>query len=257
MSPSPNRPEQWFWPAIAAIALTLAAVQITAARQESQIWDEGFEIVAGYQYLTTGQYLASLENPPLERILEALPLLLLHPDLKGDALQANNTGEADVNAGLAFLYQNRIPADKILFAARLPMIAISVALVLVLAAWTRRKFGALAGIAAALLFSLDPTVIAHGHYVKNDMTVTALAFVAVIAWNFFLKSGEGKRAGLVRHRLGSGAGQQILGGLPDAGVPDPLSTPRMAALLLAALPENFRSGRRSRRRGSAYPLCPL
>jgi hypothetical protein len=181
---------RWFWWAVAGIAAMLASVQILSIRQESQTWDEGFEIVAGYQYLTTGQYRASLENPPLERILEALPLLFLRPDLKGEALGANNTGPADVDAGLAFLYKNRLPADKILFAARLPMIAVTVGLVLILAAWCRRKFGAAAGIVAAALFALDPTVIAHGRYVKNDMLVAALAFVAVIAWDWFLETRE-------------------------------------------------------------------
>src|ERR1700691_262143 len=161
--------ERWFWGAIAVVAGLLATVQILSIRQEAQTWDEGFEIVGGYQYLTTGEYRASLENPPLERILEAIPLLFLRPDLKGAALEAHNTAASDVDAGVEFLYHNRIPADTILFAARLPMIAVTVGLVGVLAGWCRRRFGAAVGIAAALLFSLDPTVIAHGRYVKNDM----------------------------------------------------------------------------------------
>lgn len=185
------RGEHWFWLALAAIAAMLATIQILTVRQESQTWDEGFEIVAGYQYLTTGVYRASLENPPLERILEALPLLFLRPDLKGEALSADNTGPDDVQAGLAFLYKNRLPADQMLFAARLPMIAVTVGLLLALAAWCRRKFGTAAGIFAALLFALDPTVIAHGALVKNDMTVTAMAFLAVIAWDWFLETGKG------------------------------------------------------------------
>ncbi len=181
----------WFAPLLAIITVTLATVQILSVRQESQTWDEGFEIVAGYQYLTTGQYRASLENPPLERVLEALPLLFLHPDLTGDALSANNTGPVDVQAGLAFLYKNRIPADRILFAARLPMIGVSAAFVLLLGCWTRARFGPLAGLLAAALFSLDPTVIAHGALVKNDMTVAATSFLAVIAWDWYLRSGKG------------------------------------------------------------------
>src|SRR5579863_9038596 len=180
--------ERWFWTVIAVVAGVLATAQILSIRQESQTWDEGFEIVAGYQYLTTGEYRISLENPPLERILAAIPLLFLRPDLKGAALEAHNTAGSDVDAGVEFLYQNRMPADTILFAARLPMIAVTVGLVCVLAAWCRRRFGAAAGIVAAVLFSLDPTVIAHGRYVKNDMTVTATAFLAVIAWEWFLDS---------------------------------------------------------------------
>jgi hypothetical protein len=182
--------ERWFWGAIAVVAGFLATVQILSIRQESQIWDEGFEIVGGYQYLTTGEYRTSLENPPLERILEAIPLLFLRPDLKGAALEAHNTMVSDVDAGVEFLYHNRIPADTILFTARLPMIAVTVGLVCVLAAWCRKRFGAIVGILAALLFSLDPTVIAQGRYVKNDMTVTAMAFLAVIAWEWFLETGK-------------------------------------------------------------------
>lgn len=181
--------ERWFWGAIAVVAGILATVQILSIRQEAQIWDEGFEIVGGYQYLTTGEYRTSLENPPLERILEAIPLLFLRPDLKGAALEAHNTMTSDVDAGAEFLYHNRIPADAILFAARLPMIGVTVGLVCVLAAWCRKRFGAAVAIVAALLFSLDPTVIAQGRYVKNDMTVTAMAFLAVIAWEWFLTTG--------------------------------------------------------------------
>lgn len=180
--------DRWFWGAIAVVAGVLATVQILSIRQEAQTWDEGFEIVGAYQYLTTGEYRASLENPPLERILAGVPLLFLRPDLNGAALQADNTAARDVDAGVEFLYHNRIPAETILFAARLPMIAVTVGLVCMLAAWCRRRFGAAVGIVAALLFSLDPTVIAHGRYVKNDMTVTAMAFLAVIAWDWFLET---------------------------------------------------------------------
>lgn len=188
-------PDRWFWGVIAAIAGILATMQILSIRQESQIWDEGFEIVGGYQYLTTGEYRTSLENPPLERILQAVPLLFLRPDLKGPALDAHNTMASDVDAGVEFLYHNRISPETILFAARLPMIGVTVGLVIALAAWCRRRFGAVVGIVAALLFSLDPTAIAHGRYVKNDMTVTAMAFLAVIAWDWFLTSR--RRAALV------------------------------------------------------------
>lgn len=180
--------DRGFWIAIAAVAGLLAAVQLLSIRGESQTWDEGFEIVGGYQYLTTGEYRASLENPPLARILEAIPLLLVHPELKGDARSANNTAGSDVAAGLAFLYGNRIHAGALLLIARLPMIAVTVGLLLAIAWWCKVRFGALAGLVAAVLFAADPTVIAHGRYVKNDMTVTAMAFLAVIAWDWFLRS---------------------------------------------------------------------
>jgi len=50
------------------VAAVLAMVQILTIRQESQTWDEGFEIVAGYQYLTTrdGTKLALKVWPPTQ-----------------------------------------------------------------------------------------------------------------------------------------------------------------------------------------------
>jgi 4-amino-4-deoxy-L-arabinose transferase-like glycosyltransferase len=195
--------DRWFWPAIIAIAMLLAAVQVISVRQESQTWDEGLELTGGYVYLATGKYRVALEQPPLQRMIAALPLLALHPDLDQQTLAARNMATVDLRAADRFMYYNRVSPERMLFAARAVMIAVNLALVFALAAWCRAKFGAPAGVLAALFLMLDPTVIAHGRYVKNDMMAALTVFLAVIAWEWFLE--RQKRTALIAAGVALGA----------------------------------------------------
>src|SRR5689334_15125020 len=72
---------QRFWPMFALLLTLLAFQQFTSIRLESQTFDEGTHLVAGYRYLTTGDYRMNPEHPPLAKLWCALPLLLLRPSL--------------------------------------------------------------------------------------------------------------------------------------------------------------------------------
>jgi hypothetical protein len=158
----------------------MGGVQVTSAIQETQTFDEGFHLVAGYSYLKTGDYTLNREHPPLSKLLCALPLLALNPTLpvndpawkSGDLLQI-----ADL-----FLYGNRVGAGRMLLVARLMTIAVTLLLGLAMALWTRHKFGEPAALTALFLFAFDPNLIAHGHYVTSDLMAAAGVFLSVITW---------------------------------------------------------------------------
>jgi hypothetical protein len=174
-----------FWPAVALLLCTLCVVQVATIRQETQTWDEGFELASGYCYLKSGEYRISLEHPPLARVFAALPLLILNPSIPFDhpSWQQHN----DVEFGQEFLYKNRVPADTMLFAARAMMIALTLCLGLAIALWTRRQFGTLAAVLALLFFVFDPNVIANGRYVKNDVAVALFGFLTCVCWSAYLE----------------------------------------------------------------------
>ena len=189
-----------FWPGVAALLAYLCAVQLVAAWRESNIGDEPVELAAGYSYLKTGDFRMNPEHPPLAKILAALPLLALHPSLPLDS--AFWTRADEYGFGVRFFEQNSHSVDTLLFTARLMSIFLTACLGFAIALWTRNAFSPGAAILALALYAFDPTVAAHGHYVKNDVPVTLFCFLASIAWCAFLTRPGLRRLGLAGVALG-------------------------------------------------------
>jgi hypothetical protein len=173
-----------FWPIVIALLIFLAVIQVLSIRDESATWDEPLELAAGYSYLKTGDFRLNPEHPPLAKVIAALPLIALGPNLP---LDSDSWRQADQAAfGREFLYRNSVPAESILFAARLACIFLTLCLGVAIAVWTRAKLGTSAALLALTFYVFDPTVIAHGRYVKNDLAVSLFAFLACIAWGAYL-----------------------------------------------------------------------
>jgi hypothetical protein len=171
----------------------MGTVQVLSALRENQTWDEAFELAAGYNYWKTGVYRFNLEQPPVGKLISGFPLLFLGPSIPVD--HPSYTKPDDVEFGHEFLYRNRLPADRILFAGRLGTIALTLFFGLVLALWSRKKFGESSALLALTLFAFDPNLIAHGRYATTDLAAAAFIFFACIAWIAFLeKPGKGRLA---------------------------------------------------------------
>lgn len=163
-------------------------------RQESQTWDEGIYLGAGYSYWKTGDFRINPQSAPLDKLIVALPLLPLDLDVPvGDPSWKTRD---EVGFGNRFLYDNRLPADTILFLGRSTTIAITAILAIALALWVRRRAGNVAALVALLLFAFDPTVIAHGRYTTADLCVALFTFLAVVAWDSALERGKTGRFAL-------------------------------------------------------------
>lgn len=176
---------KFFWPAVGTILAVLGVVQVTSVRQESQTNDEAAHLVAGYSYWKTGDFRLNPEHPPLSKLLAALPLLALKPDLK---LLPESWNSADEYAlGKEFLYRNRIDADTLLFAGRSVTILFTLIFGFVLAIWVRGRFGAEAAIFSLTLFAFDPNIIAHGRYVTSDLLVAFFIFASAISFQGYLE----------------------------------------------------------------------
>ena len=170
--------ERYFLWIAGSLLAVMAALQIGSATHESPTNDETNHLVAGYVYLTTGEYSMDLNHPPLGRILAALPLL----SLPIQYVPANRAWP-EVNV---FLWRNPVPAQTILFRARLVVITLTILFGSWLAWWTRRYFGAPTALLALTFFAFDPNLIAHGHYVTTDLIAALSIFVAATLWTSFL-----------------------------------------------------------------------
>ena len=179
------------------IALMLA-LQIASMLDESQTWDEGIHLLAGYAYLRTGTYTVSPEHPPLGRILCALPLLALDLDLPTAPLTPPG-----LDAAREFLYRNRLSPDIILAAARSMTVLLTVLFAAWLAWWTARRFGPVPALIALALFCFDPNIIAHGRYVTTDLIAALTIFLTCTLWIDYLDQPTRLRLVLAGGALGA------------------------------------------------------
>ena len=83
---------------------------------ETQTWDEGIHISAGYSYLTFGDYSWNMEHPPLVKMVSALPLLFLGLESQ----RTVRTASVRTRSGTESISCTRTGshADSILIAAR-------------------------------------------------------------------------------------------------------------------------------------------
>jgi len=98
-------------------------ITILSARGDSATMDEVAHLPAGYSYLTQKDMRLNPEHPPLIKDLAAIPLLFI----KGINFPSQIKDWAeDINGqwgfGFHFLYKMGNPADKMIFASRIPMI---------------------------------------------------------------------------------------------------------------------------------------
>jgi hypothetical protein len=173
-----------FYAVAGLLLVAMAFAQIISVRQESETWDEGIHLTAGYLYWKTGDLRFNSEHPPLGKYLNSLPLLSLDLRLPG--------GDAsdELEYSRRFLYQNAIDARRILFAGRAITIALTALFGVCLVLWTRRYFGSGVALFALALFAFDPNLIAHGRYVTSDLLVAFTIFLACTIWAEYLVSGR-------------------------------------------------------------------
>lgn len=193
-------------PAIVAGALLLAAflLQIDASRVTSAVVDEPAHLTAGYLYLAGRDLTINREHPPLLKALAALPLLVLNPVVPPRDPDGPVPGSEDFefDYSRAFLYRAN-DADRMLKAARIPVMILAAILGILIYFWTREIAGPWAGAAAVALYATEPNILAHGRLVTTDLGAAAFAAGAIWALRRLLRTGAPATAALFGVLLGA------------------------------------------------------
>jgi 4-amino-4-deoxy-L-arabinose transferase-like glycosyltransferase len=169
--------KHWAQLIVFALLAVMAANLLMVIKRKSITIDEIAHIPAGYYHLVAGNYTLNNEHPPLVKIWAALPLLFLQPN--EPALAALDDVDFYTRTGDAFAHfwtANAGNFEAISFWARLPMIALTLVLGWLIFVFTRDLSNPRAGVLAVALFSLEPTVLAHGRIVHTDLPA-ALAYL--------------------------------------------------------------------------------
>ncbi|MDH3628260.1 MAG: glycosyltransferase family 39 protein [Acidobacteriota bacterium] len=167
---------RWLVP---ALLLLFASQGLFSMRQKSVTTDEIMYLTAGYYHLRTGEFGYNRTNPPLTKMLTALPLLVLSPDLP--AIESDPATWSEIEQwrySRKFLYENRINADRILFATRLPVLALALILGLYVQRWARRLYGERAALLSLFLFAFSPNLLAHARLATQDLALATFGFAA-------------------------------------------------------------------------------
>jgi hypothetical protein len=156
----------------------MAANMFAAISRKGITNDEIVHIPAGYYHLVAGDFQLNNEHPPLIKMWAALPLLLIQPNESPPTAEER---QGTFN-GLTWSYEHRFwqnnqtQFERILFWTRAMMIVLTLALGVLIFFYARSLFGSRAGAIAVALFTLEPTVLAHGRLVHTDLPA-ALAFL--------------------------------------------------------------------------------
>ncbi len=178
-----NWQTKWVVGAVAVLLVILEAQLLLSVRQNSQTFDESAHIYSGYSYWKTGDFGINPEHPPLEKLVDTVPLLLT--GIKDPPPPPVFFRGASVMGGLQLLYANN--ADALLFRARIMATLFTVACALLVFLAGYEMFGVGAGLLALLMFVFEPNILANGALVDTDIGASCFVFATVYAFYRYCK----------------------------------------------------------------------
>lgn len=153
-----------------------AAVATHALSQHSLTVDEGGHLLSGLMALKHGDFDIYNVNPPLVKMLAALPVLAMGAETPEPQYHPSWLGPHD-----RFAEMNRDAYPRLVRAARLVIVAFSVLGGWIIYRWAASLFGHRSGLVALLLWCICPNVIGWSGVVTVDMGSTIFGLLAVAA----------------------------------------------------------------------------
>ncbi len=175
--------------AVSRVASTVRVFSATA--------DEPTHIASGLDWLHGLPYTADPYQPPLERVLSALPAFLDHIPVPPPGPDTVTRGDAILYSGGEYVHNvGRARFGNLLF------LVIGIAAT---AGWGARRLGPIGGLVAAALYAWLPPIRAHAGLATPDMAVAALVPLALLSFDRWLDAPTPARTGALGLALGVGA----------------------------------------------------
>jgi 4-amino-4-deoxy-L-arabinose transferase-like glycosyltransferase len=183
----------------AALLSAMTLQMFAAISRKSITVDEIVLIPAAYYHWAAGNCQLVHEHPPLAKLVAGLPLLLVQPnEAKPETFGvAPNSPAGKWKYEESFWEGNFALFDSLSFWGRLPMLALSIATGVLLFFFARDLFGPRAALLTVALFSIEPTVLAHGRVVQTDMAASFGYLLVFHTLQRYLRAPSARRALLV------------------------------------------------------------
>lgn len=162
---------------VMAVAFLLLAFLLQSAYalfSNNLVIDEPAYITVGYYFAKYADTRMVILHPPLTFLLTGFPLLFADVNLPYDYQKCTDVGFYQCSQD--FFFESGNDAEKIGVYARIPFLAISVLLGLLLFFFTEEIYGTKPAFAALALYSFSPTILAYNTVVFTDFLVAFFIF---------------------------------------------------------------------------------
>lgn len=146
--------------------------------------DESAHIPAGLYHLETGRMDAYRVNPPLPRMIAALPLLIDRPNIRWHYWISPFT-RSEYRFADEWVRENASALPRQLFLARSTVLVFFAIGLWAIVRWAYRLYGTPAAWLAGAMWALSPDVICHSAVVAPDLPAAATGLLAVyLFWDW-------------------------------------------------------------------------
>ena len=177
--------------AVAGLLLLLHyALAAWSLLEENPTIDEVVHLPAGVTYWQKGTFRLYHHNPPLVKLVAAIPVLLSGAQTARIYESPSWNSEEPEHPAIAHLFarDNAARYFELFARARLLMPLFSILGGLVVFAWSRRLYGNWAGLLSLALWVFCPNVLAHSRLITSDAASAALGVLATyVFWTYLRK----------------------------------------------------------------------
>lgn len=183
-------PRPWVVPLLAALLLVIqGSLAVLSLVQENPTIDEVAHLPAGVTYWQTGSFRLYPHNPPLVKLLAALPVVWAGPSMERAYERPSWRNEPPLHPSFAheFAVDNAARYFELFTRARLLMPVFAILGGLAVFLWSRALWGPWGGLLSLALWTFCPNILAHGRLVTTDVGATSLGVLATFLFWRYLK----------------------------------------------------------------------
>jgi len=171
---------------------------------ENPTVDEVLHLPAGVSYWQKGTFRLYHHNPPLVKLVAALPVVLARPVVEPLYFTKNwrSVDPSQITFGHEFAALNADRYFELFRLARLMMPLFSIVGGLAVFAWSRRLYGVWGGLLSLTLWVFCPNILAHARLVTSDLGATAMGVAATYLFWRFIQERTWKWAAMAGVALG-------------------------------------------------------
>src|SRR6185295_4982735 len=194
--------------ACAALLAAMSLQMFAVISRKSITVDEIVMIPSAYYHLAAGNFQLVNEHPPLSKIIAGVPTLLVQPnEVKAEQIVGEPGSTIEKWSYAERFWENNPDIfESLSYWPRVPAIILTVLLGLLIFKLARELFDPVAAVLAVVLFTVEPTVLAHGRVVQTDIPATFGYFLLFFAMYRYAKNLSLKNAAWI----GAAAGVALL-----------------------------------------------